>query len=107
MAREKVKFKWKPDELRVVHDFVALMISNLRTDREDDWSKLLICELSGILKKLAPVLVFPKRENSLSLKLQEALAFKLAGEDYDLSDFDDYTANVLLQVFHRIDQDTT
>jgi|GEM_PF-4900288 len=108
MAKTKVKLgKLSGAELRVLHDFTALMIVNLSKE-QDDLNKLLLCELSEILKRLAPKLVFaPTEQTAFNLKMQEALAFKLAGYEYDLSDFDDYSANVLLILFWKIDHDTT
>jgi hypothetical protein len=107
MAKEKIKFAWNDAELRAVYSFVSNVIwqSNYGDRKLSDCNKLVIVILGRFYKRLQPFIEFSTK-TTYKVSMKEALAFKIAGEEYDLTDFDTYSANVLMQVFHKIDRET-
>jgi len=106
MAKEKVALKLSPDELRVLQSFVHLNLESLKS-QELSWdasmAHLLSIILAGLLKKkLAPALIFPKKETKLTLSMEQALAFEIAASAWDFTDFDEFTGALLLYILEQI-----
>lgn len=106
MAKEKVTLKLTPDALKSVVYFVELSLSFLKLQRgSPDYvqAHLHSVILGGLLKKkLAPAMVFPGKENRISLSIEQALVIQIVSNFWDFTDFDDYTGAVLIDILEKI-----